>query len=251
VISSSEVGKRTPGAAFFQVCRASIDIERRNELPDELTTGLLGPDRLCAACVEGLPGITDAALVATGTAAAARETVGWRGPDAAALEELQYVTGEGPGLDASATGRPVLVCDLGSGTSGCRWPAFAPEARRVGIRALLAVPLLVGSVGVGVLALYARRPGPLPEATLGSAAMLGRTAAGMLLRLADTDLGAASERSGHAVAHQASGVVAARHGIDVTAAFGLIRAHAYRSRRPLRRVATDILANRFDPFPED
>jgi hypothetical protein len=229
------------------------DIERRNELPDGLTAGLLGPDRLCAACLQELPGVTDAALVATGTVAAARETVGWRGPDAAALEELQYVTGEGPGLDATATGRPVLVWDLGSGPVGGRWPAFTPEAWRVGIRALLAVPLLVSSVGVGVgvLALYARRPGPLPEATLGTAAMLGRTAAGMLLRLADSDLGAASERSGHAVAHQASGVVAARHGIAAGAAFELIRAHAYRSRRSLRRVATDILANRFDPFPEE
>jgi GAF domain-containing protein/ANTAR domain-containing protein len=226
------------------------DIEPQNASRNGFAPGLVGLDRLCAFCVEELPGITDAALVVTGTLPAARETVGWQGPDAAALEELQYVTGEGPGLDATVTGRPVLVWDLGSEPAGGRWPLFTPEAWRVGIRALLAIPLLVGSVGIGVLALYGRRPGPSAEDTLGAVAVLGRVAAGMLLKLTESDLGAAGERSGHNLAHQASGVVAVRHGIAPAEALELIRGHAYRSRRSLRRVAADILANRCDPFPE-
>jgi hypothetical protein len=225
-------------------------IEQRNELPDVVAPGLVGPDRLCVACLAWLPDFTDATLVATGTTGAARETVSWCGPDAADLEELQYVVGEGPGQDASATGKPVAVWDLGSGPSLRRWPAFAPEAWQLGIQSLVAVPVLAGGAEVGVLALYARLPSVLTAATLGTAWKLGRTAAGALLRLTGSDLDAAGERSGKTLAYQASGVVAARHGIAVPAAFTLIRAHAYRCRRPLRRLAADILAGRADVFPE-
>src|SRR4051812_48734484 len=35
------------------------------------------------------------------------------GPDAAAIEELQFTFGEGPCIDAFSTGRPVLITDLG------------------------------------------------------------------------------------------------------------------------------------------
>lgn len=225
-------------------------IEQRNESPEVLAPGLVGPDRLCAACVTRLPGITDASLVVTGTGGAARETVSWRGSDAARLEDLQDVVGEGPGLDASATGRPVAVWDLASGKSMRCWPAYAPEAWQAGVQSVVAMPVLAGDAAVGVLTLYARLPGMLTAATLGGAWRLGRTAATMLLRLTESDLAAAGERSGKTLAYQASGVVAARHGIAVGAAFGLIRAHAYQYDRTLRRVAADILADRFDPLPE-
>src|SRR5688500_18938205 len=39
-----------------------------------------------------------------------------------ALEDLQYELGEGPCVDAFASGQPTLVPDLGS--AGARWPAF-------------------------------------------------------------------------------------------------------------------------------
>ncbi len=212
--------------------------------------GLAGPDRLCAACLAWLPDFTDATLVATGTTGAARETVSWCGPDAAELEELQYVVGEGPGQDASATGKPVPVWDLSSGPSRRRWPAFAPEAWQLGIQSLVAIPVLAGGAEVGVLTVYARLPGMLTAATLGAAWRLSRAAAGLLLRLTGPDLDAAGERSGKTLAYQACGVVAARHGMAAPAAFTLIRAHAYQCRRPLRELAADILAGRVDLFPE-
>src|SRR5271163_2070400 len=45
------------------------------------------------------------------------------------LAELQLTLGEGPSLDASASGGPALASDLADGASGRRWPVFAPTAR--------------------------------------------------------------------------------------------------------------------------
>jgi hypothetical protein len=46
------------------------------------------------------------------------------------LAELQLTLGEGPLLDASASGGPALASDLADAESGARWPAFAPAAGR-------------------------------------------------------------------------------------------------------------------------
>jgi ANTAR domain len=48
------------------------------------------------------------------------------------LAELQLTLGEGPLLDASASGGPALASDLGGLESASRWPAFAPAACRAG-----------------------------------------------------------------------------------------------------------------------
>jgi hypothetical protein len=221
-------------------------IDLRNELRDVTTPGSADPDMICAACVERLPHVTDASLVATGTTAMARETVAWRGPDAVGLEDLQYVLGEGPGLDASSTGRPVPVPDLSSGPAMTRWPAFAPAAGAVGIRSAVAVPVLAGAARVGVLALYGRYPDALPADTLEGSVLLAGAAAEVLLSLADADLWAAGDRSGRTVLHQAVGVVAARYEITIPAAMTLVREYARRRRQPLRQVATDIVEKRID-----
>ena len=44
------------------------------------------------------------------------------------LAELQLTLGEGPSLDASASGGPVLASDLADAGRRGRWPAFAPAA---------------------------------------------------------------------------------------------------------------------------
>ena len=43
------------------------------------------------------------------------------------LAELHLTLGEGPALDASASGGPVLASDLGTVEAGRHWPAFAPQ----------------------------------------------------------------------------------------------------------------------------
>jgi hypothetical protein len=81
------------------------------------------------------------------------------------LEELQFTLGEGPCVDASRTGRPVLAPDLAR-TSSRRWPQFAAGADAAGLRAVFAFPLQVGGIRLGVLDLYRDTAGVLSQGEL-------------------------------------------------------------------------------------
>ena len=70
------------------------------------------------------------------------------------VAELQLTLGEGPSLDASASGGPVLASDLSTAEAGRRWPAFAPAARQAGASAIFAFPLRIGAIRAGVLGMY-------------------------------------------------------------------------------------------------
>jgi len=70
------------------------------------------------------------------------------------LAELHLTLGEGPCLDAAASGGPVLASDLAGGESGRRWPVFALAARQAGAAAIFAFPLRIGAIRAGVLGLY-------------------------------------------------------------------------------------------------
>ena len=84
---------------------------------------------------------------------------------ARALEELRFTLGEGPAVDAVAGRTRVLVDDLHDlARLNGHWPAFRSEAGGLGVRALFAFPIVVGSVALGSLDLYRRRPGARPGA---------------------------------------------------------------------------------------
>ncbi|MEH6796744.1 MAG: GAF and ANTAR domain-containing protein [Rhodococcus sp. (in: high G+C Gram-positive bacteria)] len=68
-----------------------------------------------------------------------------------AIESDQYLTDEGPGLEAARTGR--IVC-VRVGDAWTRWPKFASEAADVGVRSYLSAPLAVDSEHAGSLNLY-------------------------------------------------------------------------------------------------
>ena len=68
------------------------------------------PQRLVSACARALP-VTGVGLVLMNDAGPAGTVAITDGP-AATMEELQFTLGEGPCIDASRTGRPVLQPDL-------------------------------------------------------------------------------------------------------------------------------------------
>jgi ANTAR domain-containing protein len=179
------------------------------------------------------------------------------------LAELQLTLGEGPLLDASASGGPVLASDLAGPEPGARWPAFAPAACRAGAAAVFAFPLAVGAIRAGVLGLHRDRPGPLSDFQLGDALVFADTATMLLLDAQDR----AGARAGpvlgggpggqpaglagyRAEIDQATGMLTEQLGVSITDAFVRLRAYAYANDLQLAEVARDIVARRLRLFPD-
>ena len=170
------------------------------------------------------------------------------------LAELELTLGEGPSLDASASGGPALASDLADRESEYRWPAFAPAACTAGAAAVFAFPLAVGAIRAGALGLYRDRPGPLSGFQLGDALVFADTATLLLLDAQDRagpggpgagpggqTAGLASHR---AEIDQATGMLTEQLGVGINDAFARLRAYAYINDLRLRDVARDIVARR-------
>jgi ANTAR domain len=177
------------------------------------------------------------------------------------LADLQLTLGEGPLLDASASGGPALASDLADADSGARWPAFAPAAGRAGAAAVFAFPLVIGAIRAGVLGLYRDRPGPLSDFQLGDALTFADTATMLLLDGQDRageGTGPAAGPGGRpaglalrrAEIDQATGMLTEQLGVGITDAFVRLRAYAYGNDLQLTDVARDIVARRLRLFPD-
>jgi hypothetical protein len=165
------------------------------------------------------------------------------------LAELQVTVGEGPCADADRAGGPVLVGDLNSPDCQRRWPLFAPLAVEAGACALFALPLCVGAIRIGVLALHDVRPRQLESATLADALAFAALALRLLLdeqagvRTGDGD--PAADLPLHSLqVHQATGMIAGQLEVPMEEAFARLRARAFTDQRPLADLAGDVVARR-------
>ena len=203
---------------------------------------------LCSMAAEGLP-VDGVGLSVTGgpgrhSKVTATDEVSGH------IEDLQVLLGQGPCVDAVATGAPVLVPDLDAPGVQARWPAFLPAASAVGVRASFALPLVVGEVRLGAMDLYRTEVGGLGRRGRGRGEGLRggcRRAAARGSHTEQQDRLPAGMRSGWAgssVVHQASGMVIVQLGRDIAAAFAALRARAYREERPLADLARDVLDRR-------
>ncbi|MEH1098283.1 GAF and ANTAR domain-containing protein [Micromonospora sp. CPCC 205561] len=168
------------------------------------------------------------------------------------IEELQFMFGEGPCIDAFASRRPVLISDLGDlvARAGGRWPFYAPAAHEDGLRAVFAFPLQIGAARLGVLDLFRDRTGPLTNSELTDAltfadvtvtALLDRQEQAGGRGVADIDDDAAGYR---AELFQAQGMVMVQLGVTLGEAMVRIRAYAYAEDRRLSEVTRDVVARR-------
>jgi hypothetical protein len=223
------------GGVFAELHRARADAE------------LVGT-RLCRACVDVLDvnevGImlvdADGGSTSFGTSDASPVGV---------VEELQFTLGEGPGLDAYATDRPVLEPDL-SRPATTHWSAFAPAALREGVLGVFSFPLLAGTNRLGALDLSRGTPGALSSDQRADAVVMADVVAQTLLaaqsgarpgRLA-TDLG--DSRTLRFEVHQAAGMLSEQLDIRAADALVMLRAHAYAEQRPIDAVASEVVTRK-------
>jgi GAF domain/ANTAR domain len=173
------------------------------------------------------------------------------------LAELEVTVGEGPCTDAARDGGPVLVADLDAPESQRRWPLFASLAVESGAGALFALPLCVGAIRVGILALHRIEAGGLEPATLADALAF----AAMSLRLLLDEQAGLGAMAGELTdslplhnpqLHQATGMISAQLDVAMDDAFARLRARAFAEQRPLSELAAAVVARRlrFEPAGE-
>lgn len=200
--------------------------------------------QLLAACVHAAD--VDGAGLSLRAGSGRTEPVYGTDPVAETLEHLQFTLGEGPCVDASGSGSPVLVPDLREPSPGvtARWPMFVREAARCDVRAVFAFPLRVGAIAVGAADLYRRAPGPLARDQLARALAAMDSITLALLDadgVHDADLG--TEPLGMSV-HRAAGMVMIQLGSSIDEALVRLRAAAFSEGVPIDELADEVVNGR-------
>jgi hypothetical protein len=163
----------------------------------------------------------------------------------AEVHGLHVVLGEGPCLDAMATGLTVVSDAL---TLERRWPRFTGAALAAGVQATVAVPLVWEGRTLGALGLYWEGPHQLDTATLSLAESCGVTASALVgwARSAQELQHALRTRE---MIGQAVGVLMQRYGLSSEAAFSFLRRNSQNANIKLRDVAARFLETGELPQP--
>lgn len=197
---------------------------------------------LCISCLQS--GGVDGAGLTVMTADGIAETVYATDDLSAQLEDLQFILGEGPSVDAARSGAPVLVPSLDTQTRQ-QWPAFGKEAASFGVGAVFAFPIRIGAISFGTLDLHRRTPGPLSREQLAHALTAGDRAAGLLMAVTSDGLdGAILDTTYRMVVHQAAGMAMVQLGTTIEEAMLRLRAIAFAEDSPINDLAADLVARR-------
>lgn len=207
--------------------------------------------RLCRLAVDEMTLTGSAMVLMSGSVPLG--TLAGAGRHAATITELQFELGEGPCLQACASGVPVLLPDLTAETAA-RWPTFAPAAVAAGVRAEFSLPLSVGPRGIGTFDLCRDEPGMLSDQHLADALIAADIARDAMLSLQEppgnVDLAMLLDTVGadRLVVHQATGMIAAQLDDSMINALARLRAAGFESGRSIYDIAQDVVARqvRFD-----
>ena len=216
------------------------------------------PDRLCRALAAALG--VDGAGMSLLTDTSFRLRLGSSDDLAELLETVQFTVGEGPCVQAAATGDPVLVKDLHA-QAGARWPGFAAlAARRLReVGAVFGFPLGIGGVSVGSVNLYSRTCQALSSAQIAQTAEAVAIATAALLASpppadepsTEESVQALTETDPWRAMHLAIGVMAGRLDVEPVEALARMRADAFNHDMLLTDLATQILTDRLGPSELD
>ncbi len=165
---------------------------------------------------------------------------------AAALEETQYITQEGPTLQAVQTGEPVTVEYL---PVDVRWPELTLRGAADGVATVFAAPVDGDLAPLGAVTVYARRAEALDAAARARTAELaGRHADALHIALRMFEYAAHAEHlrvalTSRYVIDQALGVLMSKHSCNARTAFEVLRRRSQRDNVKLRKIAAEIIVS--------
>jgi hypothetical protein len=163
------------------------------------------------------------------------------------IELFEVQNDDGPCQDAWRTASSIEEPDLNVGT---RWPQFTSVAVEAGFRAVYAFPMQLRGTCIGALNLFAVRVDALVADDLELAqAMTDVACIGILNERLSREKTVLSDQlqialNSRVILEQAKGVIVAQTGVDVDAAFVLLRNYTRSHNLRLSNVATDIIDRR-------
>jgi hypothetical protein len=203
-------------------------------------------DRLCNLCMDVT--VTSGVGIMLRSGDVTRGSLGTTDAVSSLIEELQFMLGEGPCIDAYNLEAPIAEPNLADITG--RWLGFTPPVFNAGVRALFAFPLRVGAVRLGSLDLYRDHSGTLGDdqhaAALIMADVVSQTVLTCQAAAPPGELAAQLEArmTPQNVVYQAVGMVSAQLGVSVDESLIRLKAHAFASDRLLTELAQDVVARR-------
>lgn len=204
------------------------------------------PDRLCSVCMDVTATSGVGIMLRSGNVT--RGSLGMTDAVSSLIEELQFMLGEGPCIDAYNLEVPIAEPDLADPTS--RWLGFTPPVFKAGVRALFAFPLRVGAVRIGSLDLYRDHSGALSDDQHADALIMADVVSQAVLTMqAEAPLGELAAQleavmTPQNVVYQAVGMVSAQLGVSADESLIRLKAHAFANDHLLTELAQDVLARR-------
>jgi GAF domain-containing protein len=164
---------------------------------------------------------------------------------AAAIDAVQYETGEGPCLSAIVEHDTFRTGDL---AAELRWPRFAgPAVDRTGVRSVLAFRLFTAEEDtLGALNLYSREKHAFDDDAVAVGTILAAHAALSFARARDKEMISGLEQavaSNRAIG-TAVGILMVTRDLSQPEAFDLLRTTSQHANRKLRDIAEEIVASR-------
>jgi GAF domain-containing protein len=161
------------------------------------------------------------------------------------LESVEEARQEGPCVDAFHDGRVIVVPDLG--TAAGSWPRWSAEAQRLGIKAVLGIPLRARGKLLGAMNVYNSSVRSWRASEIRVAQVLADMAAGYVSTASELELSRRTAEQlqealdSRIVIEQAKGVLAAERHISVAEAFVVLREHARDNGAALKAVADAVV----------
>jgi GAF domain-containing protein len=172
-------------------------------------------------------------------------TAAHTGEMALAADEMQYVRGYGPCMDAGRAGVVIRIDDM---RTEQRYADYTARVVDVGVRSSLSMPLPYQGSTIGALNVYSSQQAAFaaPESVEAATAVAEAVAVAVANadahdRLADHARNMRLAMESRAVIEQAKGVLMAQRHVDADAAFEILREASQRYNRKLREIAQAIV----------
>lgn len=163
-------------------------------------------------------------------------------------DELQYLLGEGPCLDALWSSDACVIDDL---TQETRWPEWARHVAKSGIRSVLTVRIQgPADEALASLNLYARRPRAYDDTDLALATIFARHA-GVAIHGARQHNNLTAAIQSRQLIGAAQGILMQRFGLDLDQAFELLRRYSQTYNVKLRQLAENLVRAGGIPSADD